>query len=248
MNRFDQSTPLFEEVVRLREAKLGRMHYDTQDSVANLGINYRDAGRMQQALPLLEEAYKSSQLNPSLEWVGHELLAAFVQAGDTRRATELVRELEAKARSNLPSTSAGLAKESTRLGEALIKLAALDDGERILRESLTIADKVEPDAWNTFHTRTVLAAILVAQKRFAEAEPLLLLGYEGMEQRKSSIPNSLRNNCLLEALARLVELYTAWDNPEKAAEWQKKLDELNSRTTSLGSSPKTSPRGIALVS
>ena len=69
----------------------------------------------------------------------------------------------------------------------------------------------------------MLGGALTSQKKFQEAEPLLLQGYEGMKQCEARIPSASRIR-LVEALQRLVALYTAWNKPEKAAEWQKKLD------------------------
>ena len=36
------------------------MHPDTLQVVANLGVNYKDAGRVAEAIPLLEEAYRAA--------------------------------------------------------------------------------------------------------------------------------------------------------------------------------------------
>jgi hypothetical protein len=45
-----------------------------------------------------------------------------------------------------------------------------------------------------------------------------------MRQLADQIP-PLAGTRIPEALDRLVELYTAWDKPEQAAEWRKKRDE-----------------------
>ena len=55
------------------------------------------------------------------------------------------------------------------------------------------------------------------QGRFAEAEPLLLKGYDGM-----SPPPAVEDR-KREALQRIVDLYDAWGKPDKAAEWRAKL-------------------------
>lgn len=52
----------------------------------------------------------------------------------------------------------------------------------------------------------------------AEAEPLLVQGYEGMKARQEAIPPQASNR-VREALDRLVELYTALDQPEKARKY-----------------------------
>lgn len=47
----------------------------------------------------------------------------------------------------------------------------------------------------------------------AEAEPLLLKGYEGMKAHKKTIPPT-GSTRIPEALDRLIELYTAINNPD----------------------------------
>jgi tetratricopeptide (TPR) repeat protein len=55
---------ILEDVLKLLEAKRGRRHQDTQMAVANLGVNYMDAGRLKEAIPLLEEAYHAAKTIP----------------------------------------------------------------------------------------------------------------------------------------------------------------------------------------
>ena len=65
-----------------------------------------------------------------------------------------------------------------------------------------------------------MGASLAGQKKYAEAEPLLLEGYQSMAARKNrmGVPDLYYLD-----LARewLVQLYEAWGKPEKAAEWRK---------------------------
>src|SRR5262249_36466423 len=96
--------------------------------------------------------------------------------------------------------------------------------EPVARDSLAILDKKEPDAWRTFNTRSLLGGALLGQQKHADAEPLLLQGYEGMKAREAKIPKGDRGR-LTEALERLVQLYDAWDKPDQAAEWRKRFAE-----------------------
>jgi hypothetical protein len=57
---------------------------------------------------------------------------------------------------------------------------------------------------------------------FAEAEPLVVYGYEGMKARAATIPPYLRSR-LTEAALRVARLYVVWDKPEQAAAWKTKL-------------------------
>ena len=67
--------------------------------------------------------------------------------------------------------------------------------------------------------KSLLGGALLGQKKYAEAEPLLLKGYEGMKQREKTIPPqaSIR---LPEALDRLIELSTATNKPDEVKKWQ----------------------------
>lgn len=76
--------------------------------------------------------------------------------------------------------------------------------------------------WTTFHTKSLLGGSLAGQKNYAEAEPLLLSGYEGMREREAKIPPEGKPR-LTEALERIVQLYDGWGKPDKAAEWRAKL-------------------------
>jgi hypothetical protein len=95
--------------------------------------------------------------------------------------------------------------------------------ERILRESLTLRQKKQPNAWRTFHTQSQLGGSLLGQKNYAEAEPLLRAGYEGLKQREATIPAASKKY-LTEALERLVQLYDAWGKPEQAKPWRQQLE------------------------
>jgi eukaryotic-like serine/threonine-protein kinase len=74
--------------------------------------------------------------------------------------------------------------------------------------------------WLTFHARSQLGGSLIGQKKYAEAEPLVLTGYEGIHAREAG----LDKNWLIEASARIVALYDAWGKPGAAAAWRAKLN------------------------
>jgi hypothetical protein len=98
------------------------------------------------------------------------------------------------------------------------------ESERLSREALEFNQKKQPDDWQRFRAESLLGASLAGQKKFAEAEPLLLEGYQGMVQRKErmgwmGVPNLYH---LDRAREWIVQLYQAWGKPEKAAEWRKK--------------------------
>ncbi len=65
----------------------------------------------------------------------------------------------------------------------------------------------------------MLGSALLGQKKYADAEPLLLNGYEGMKEREKSITKSVEKR-IPQALDALIELYTATNNPEEVKKWR----------------------------
>jgi serine/threonine protein kinase len=66
----------------------------------------------------------------------------------------------------------------------------------------------------------------LAQKNYADAEPLLLKGYEGLRTPQATIPPDVRRDRLRQALDRLIELYTALDRSDAVQKWQAERAEL----------------------
>ena len=100
------------------------------------------------------------------------------------------------------------------------------EAEPLAREYLTVREKKLPDDWHAFNARSMLGNALLGQKNYAEAEPLLLAGYQGMEQRRASI-HAEGIWHLKQALQRLVQLYEVTNRPDRTAEWRKKLAEFD---------------------
>jgi hypothetical protein len=94
--------------------------------------------------------------------------------------------------------------------------------EPLLREALAIREQQTPDDWITFETRSLLGASLLGQKKYIEAEPFLLQGYEGVKAREAKIPDASKKS-LAQAGARIVQLYDAWGKKDQAEEWRRRL-------------------------
>ena len=75
-------------------------------------------------------------------------------------------------------------------------------------EALTIYKKSNPDNWCRFDSESLLGDSLVGQKRYAEAEPLLLSSYEGLVSREFAITDRFRAHIdrALERIVRTVRI------------------------------------------
>ncbi|MBV8829804.1 MAG: serine/threonine protein kinase [Acidobacteriaceae bacterium] len=76
-----------------------------------------------------------------------------------------------------------------------------------------------PDSWRRFDDESLLGASLTAQKRYAEAEPLLISAHQQLLEREASIPVS--NRFIIDRAGRwILQLYDHWGKPREAAEWR----------------------------
>jgi tetratricopeptide (TPR) repeat protein len=124
--------------------------------------------------------------------------------------------------SGIPYRNPALLAQQT---SALLANGKFAEAEPLARECLAIREKQNSDDWLTFNARSLLGGILLGQKKYAEAEPLLLAAYQGMKQREARIPTNGRPR-LKETLQRLVQICDATERPDQAAEWKQKLAEF----------------------
>ena len=195
--------------------------------MANLAVNYRDAGRLNEATTLLEQTCKLARKQSgtpavSLAWIPKALAATYDRAGQFAKSEPLYREALEKARKPDGEASPWPAGALHELGWNLLKQRKYAEAEPLLRECVEIIEVDQPDAWTTFNTGSLLGGSLLGQEKYAEAELRLLSGYEGMKLREKTIP-IVDNVRLTEALERLVNLYDDSGRKEKADEWRKKL-------------------------
>jgi hypothetical protein len=123
-----------------------------------------------------------------------------------------------------------------RFSRKLLEERAFPEAEKMLRAYLAIREETQPDAWPTFIAQSVLGGALLGQKKYAEAEPLLLKGYQGLKAHANSIPPQARSG-IPEAIERLVHLYEATDRKDDADAWRKELDAVNGTQKKAEKSP-----------
>jgi tetratricopeptide (TPR) repeat protein len=184
-----------------------------------LGSSYLDLGEAALAVKQYERALALREAwlgpnHPDTVACRNQLAIAYRLAG---RFTEAGRLYDQNLDS--PDHAATLAVRAA----LLLSQKKPVEAELKLRECLAIRQKLQPDDWTTFDTKSMLGEALLEQKKYADAEPLLLAGYEGLKQRAAKIP-SQEKAYLTKALERLEQLYEAWGKKDKAAQWSKELE------------------------
>ena len=111
----------------------------------------------------------------------------------------------------------GSENPDTMVSAAGLALACLSQGRfaesaPLAREAVETDSNNQPDDWRRFRAESVLGSSLAGQKKYAEAEPLLVEGYQGMLARKDRIgvPDWYH---LDRAREWLVQLHRTWGKP-----------------------------------
>ncbi|MGP0068029.1 MAG: tetratricopeptide repeat protein [Isosphaeraceae bacterium] len=226
--RYSEAIETLERVIRLREIRLGPVHAETIHSRNRLADALRAVGRHAAAIALQEETLRLGQdaLGPDHPYTVHglDILASGYEAvGRWEDSERLLRLLVARRRKTNAPDDPRLAGDLAALGRNLLKQSKWSEADSTLRESLAIFGRTMADDWRAFVARSELGGSLLGVGRFAEAEPLIVGGYEGLEERRSRIPAPLKSR-LPEAAERVVRLYESWGKGDRAAAWKIRLE------------------------
>jgi eukaryotic-like serine/threonine-protein kinase len=238
----EEAESLSRQALAIFRAALPTGHPYLAENLKNLGAILLAQLKHDEAEPILREELEIWRKtfpdgHPNITECSHNLAEVYTKLDMTNEAIPLLKDWLESCRKTLPNNSLELAGELIGSARTLLTLKAWTEAEPLLREALAIREKVVPEAWTTFNTKSMLGGVLLGQKKYVEAETNLLAGYEGMKEREASIPPAGRNR-LHEALTSLVQLYTDWHaaapedgHAEKAAQWQQKLDDHSDTLT-----------------
>ena len=240
--KFDLALPLQEEMLRFDKEKLGLDHPDTLVDMNSLAGFYAKAGELDRALSVLEDVVEvmKAKLGPDHP----DTLVVIKNTGYIRNLTSAPERYQAAlAQKGADDINTLLARRDMaqlfitthRLDDAesiLVELTermknrALDDAVRgyttgLLNVCRGIREASEPDSWKTFNSRSKLGGALLHLKKYGEAERHLITGYEGLKAREKQIPPASRG-CLVEAIDRLIKLFTLTNKPADVQKWQAK--------------------------
>jgi eukaryotic-like serine/threonine-protein kinase len=229
------------EVVTMEKRLVGNEHTNVAAALNNLATALHRYGKLAEAETVHREALamRTKLLGSEHRDVATSLcgLAFVLQAqGRLAEAENMHREAMAMRTKLLGAKHPDLALSFYGLAAVLEAQGKATEAEEPARACLKLCEQRWPHEWPVFGARHTLGCILADQKRYAEAEPLLLSAYGGMKKCEIRMPLELKP-LLKDAPLRLSELYEATAQSDKAAEWKKKLAEL----TKLA--PAASPAG-----
>jgi hypothetical protein len=119
-----------------------------------------------------------------------------------------------------------LARNLELLSVNLLLQHRYSEAAQTAREAIALYERNEKKHdeidWRLPYVKNVLGGALFGQKKYAEAEPLLLQGYEGMKRAEAMMIANWRYR-LPEAGERVIRYYEETKQPEKARAWREKL-------------------------
>jgi len=224
---YAKAEPLEAAAVAAYRRILGDSHPHTINAMNVLALLYRNRGDYAQAEALCKQALEGARRGPGEEHpialaTVSELAQTYEKEGRLADAASLFEKALDARRRVLGAAHPDTLESLVLLGSVRIKQQNYVGAESTLREALAACEKSEPDAWQCGNVRARLGASLADQKRFADAEPLLLAGYQGMTQHQDTMDAPDRHN-LVDAGQATLRMYRDWGKPEKAAEWQRRL-------------------------
>jgi tetratricopeptide (TPR) repeat protein len=228
LGRYDEAERLVDKALKGCQIVVGDKRPYTLICMSIRAVLYLKTSRLAEAEQHASEAYRIwrivSERNPHTLWSQGILAWVYLAQGRRSDAEPLLREFREKADRQQNRPHPNVIWTIGDLGYALLDERDFPQAESFLRSYLAVAAKKLPDGWRWSAALSALGACLLGQKKYAEAEPLLLKGYAGLRRYEARIPASFRRLHLTEALERLVQLYLELGKPDEAAKWRKELE------------------------
>ncbi|MFO0852208.1 MAG: tetratricopeptide repeat protein, partial [Gemmataceae bacterium] len=221
-----KAIPLLEQALAAERAARSPVARGSLPVINNLALAYADAGRNADALAVLGPAVERAKtdLGPNhplaVQYATNFALIAKA-AGEYERAVPVFERLLEHHRSADGPKAAVTGHMLAALGDIRLAQGGHVTAEPLLRASLDAYERAMPDDWVRYSTTSLLGLALLGQKRYEEAEPLLLAGYEGMRERAGQMPPGAKAQLATSArwVARLCE---ETGRPAEAKEWRAK--------------------------
>jgi len=229
--QFSNAIRMAEQTLALAEGRSETNSPATLEYLHRLAFAYYDAGQWSNAIPRLQQAMQRYQAQSgdgsgAMLTEMNRLGVAYIRTGQTNKAAELWQGFLASQKNAPEADALTTAGNLAQLATQLLERNRPFEAEQPARSCLALREKFAPDDWRTFNTRSLLGGCLLGLKQYEDAAPLLHSGYEGMKQREAMIPAVARIR-LRESIERLAQLHEALGEPEKAADWEKKLAEFD---------------------
>ncbi len=203
----------------------GDDHPSTIRSVSNLARVVMQLGKLEEAEELLRGAYEASKraLNPEAEVrvkCTSNFIDVLIELDRPKEAEVYARELLAVHREMGGAHVVKASCALEQLGITLINQEQFSSAETAIQECLDIRLAIDPNHWETNRASALLGASLAGQRRFEEAESLMIEPFQVLLAARDELPPVTGDSILTFLRSRVIALYEAWGKPGEAERWR----------------------------
>jgi serine/threonine-protein kinase len=212
------------EALRITRLRLGDSHSETAFRLAQLGGVLQRMGQsdraeqyLRQALEIEGRVLSPTHRNTAITRI--HLAGVLQDRGDLDGAEPLYRQAIAILEVSVGERHEYTATTRCRLAVLRQRQGQLDDAARMYRECIPMLAESLPDDHDILAGfRSRFGSLLALQRRFEEAEPLLLDSHEKFVARFGAEHRDTKASA-----QRVADLYDQWGKPEQAAEYRVNL-------------------------
>jgi tetratricopeptide (TPR) repeat protein len=219
--KFAEAESMQREALSIRRNLHGEVNADVATSLHNLANLLSDQNKLvesesmhREALAIRKTLYGDEQ--PDVASSLYDLARVLREEGKLVESETTQREALAVRRKLLGNEHRRVGDSLEELSRTLLQEKKFPEAESAARECLATWEKRYSDVYSVFVGRSLLGGCLLGEKKYVEAEPLLLSGYEGLKQREATMPAQNRPR-LKESLDLLVQLFNETGRPDQAA-------------------------------
>lgn len=219
--KYDEAEPIHRESLSLYRRRLGDAHPHVAVSLNNLARVLTGQGRYDEAIALLHEALVMRRTllgdeHPDVANSLSNLGSSLQKQGKYQEAEPFLREALVLRRKLLGNEHPSTLTSLSLLAFLMAAQEAYEDAEPLYREALALTLAQHGESQRLIgYFQSELGACLLGMHRYAEAETMLVQALPILETKYG--PEHVH---IQRARERLVSLYTAWGQPEKAQPYQ----------------------------
>jgi tetratricopeptide (TPR) repeat protein len=230
--RYAEAEALFSRVLSIRRRVQGEEHRETLKLMTDLASLHRVRGDYGEAERLFATVWEVEhrvlgERDAEFLRTSNSLAVLYSRQGRYTEAETLLAKVLDGRRQILGDKDIRIAQTLAAMGRVRLDQHKYADAEPPLHTALTTFEKAAPDDWERFSIESMLGASLAGQQKYPDAEPLLLEGYAGLQQRERRMLFEHRS-VVRESAEAVVQLYENWAKPEQAAAWRHKIQTATS--------------------
>ena len=188
--KYPQAEALLSHTTEIRRRVLGPEHPGTLRCSSYLAYTFATEGRYAQAETLfsqdleIQRRVRGPENEDTLTTLTHVAFLYEVEGKYDSAETATAQALAGRRHILGPEHPATAASE-VDLAEAYVVEGKFMQGEPLSREAEAFQRAKQPDNWQLFWAQSLIGANLAGEKRYVEAQPLLLEGYRGWWNEKT---------------------------------------------------------------